>query len=95
MAVRFPSEFEVGQREVHHTPDAPRQSRVVGWQGKFRCDTSKPDGAPRKLLDVGRLHRLGWRHRIGLREGIESTYDWFRQNYDRAVLRPEAQTATV
>jgi GDP-L-fucose synthase len=58
-------------------------------------DPTKPDGTPRKLLDVGRLHRLGWRHRIGLREGIESTYDWFRQNYDRAVLHPEAQTAAV
>jgi GDP-L-fucose synthase len=58
-------------------------------------DPTKPDGTPRKLLDVGRLHRLGWRHRIGLREGIESTYDWFRQDYDLAVFRPEAQTAAV
>ena len=40
-------------------------------------DRSKPDGAPRKLLDVTKLHNLGWRHRIGLREGIESTYRWF------------------
>jgi len=41
-------------------------------------DTTKPDGMPRKLLDVRRLHDLGWRHRIGLRAGIASTYDWFR-----------------
>ncbi|MFI5006513.1 MAG: GDP-L-fucose synthase family protein [Solirubrobacterales bacterium] len=47
-------------------------------------DTSKPDGTPRKLLDVGRLHALGWRHRIGLREGIESSYQWFLENRDHA-----------
>lgn len=41
-------------------------------------DTSKPDGAPRKLLDVTRLHRLGWRHRIALDDGIRSTYNWFK-----------------
>jgi GDP-L-fucose synthase len=40
-------------------------------------DASKPDGAPRKLLDVTKLHNLGWRHRIALRNGIESTYRWF------------------
>jgi GDP-L-fucose synthase len=40
-------------------------------------DTSKPDGMPRKLLDVGRLHRLGWRHTIELRDGLASTYEWF------------------
>jgi GDP-L-fucose synthase len=40
-------------------------------------DSSKPDGMPRKLLDVSRLHALGWHHRIALREGIETTYRWF------------------
>ena len=48
-------------------------------------DASKPDGMPRKLLDVGKLHALGWRHRIGLRDGIASTYEWFLAN--RATLR--------
>lgn len=43
----------------------------------LRFDPSMPDGTPRKLLDVSRLHNLGWRHRVGLREGIESTYAWF------------------
>jgi GDP-L-fucose synthase len=43
----------------------------------LRFNTDKPDGAPRKLLDVSRIHALGWRHRIGLREGIASTYQWF------------------
>jgi len=47
-------------------------------------DPSKPDGMPRKLLDVGKLHALGWRHRIGLREGIASTYDWFARLSDHA-----------
>jgi GDP-L-fucose synthase len=43
-------------------------------------DLSKPDGSPRKLLDMSRLHALGWRHRIGLRDGITSSYEWFLRN---------------
>ena len=50
-------------------------------------DASKPDGTPRKLLDVSRLHALGWRHRIELREGIETTYAWFLANQDALVMR--------
>ena len=50
---------------------------IVYPQARLVFDTSKPDGMPRKLLDVSRLHALGWRHRIGLRDGIESTYQWF------------------
>ena len=53
---------------------------VVGFQGDLVWDTSKPDGTPRKLLDVSRVHDLGWRHSIELREGITRTYQWFRQN---------------
>jgi GDP-L-fucose synthase len=48
-------------------------------------DTSKPDGTPRKLLDVHRIEALGWRHRIGLRDGVASTYQWFL-NHQRAVV---------
>ena len=51
-------------------------------------DTSKPDGMPRKLLDVSRLYGLGWRHRIDLRDGIASTYEWFLAHHDS--LRTEA-----
>jgi Nucleoside-diphosphate-sugar epimerases len=51
--------------------------RVVGYRGDIRWDSSKPDGAPRKLLDVTRLHELGWRHRIGLEEGLRSLYEAF------------------
>ncbi len=53
---------------------------VVGYEGEIEWDTSKPDGTPRKLLDVSRLHALGWRARIGLREGIEQTYRWYCEN---------------
>ncbi len=52
-------------------------SSVVGFRGAVRFDASRPDGTPRKLLDVSRLHGLGWRARIGLREGIEQTYRWY------------------
>ena len=48
---------------------------------RLTFDTSKPDGTPRKLLDVSRLHTLGWRHRTALREGIASTYRWFLDNH--------------
>lgn len=56
-------------------------------------DTSKPDGAPRKLLDVSRLHALGWRHTIELEEGIERTYAWFREHHDSAVAGQRAHGA--
>lgn len=48
-------------------------------------DSTKPDGTPRKLLDVSPLHALGWRHSIELRDGIEQTYEWFCDNYEAAV----------
>ncbi|MFC1825541.1 hypothetical protein ACFL9T_22750, partial [Thermodesulfobacteriota bacterium] len=51
-----------------------------GFEGIIRFDKSKPDGAPRKLLDVSRLEELGWRHKISLREGIEKTYKWYAKN---------------
>jgi GDP-L-fucose synthase len=50
-------------------------------------DPTKPDGMPRKLLDVSRLHALGWRHRIELREGIRGTYQWFLENHEEAEMR--------
>jgi GDP-L-fucose synthase len=51
--------------------------RVVGYQGKLLFDPGKPDGTPRKLEDISRMHRLGWRHQVGLEEGIQRTYDWY------------------
>jgi GDP-L-fucose synthase len=55
---------------------------IVHPQAEIVYDTSKPDGTPRKLLDVSRLHALGWKHRIPLREGIASSYEWFLRHYD-------------
>jgi GDP-L-fucose synthase len=55
---------------------------VVGYPGEIVCDASKPDGTPRKLLDVTRLHALGWRARIPLREGIAGTYAWYLEHRD-------------
>lgn len=56
---------------------------VVGFQGELAWDTTKPDGTPRKLLDVSRLHDLGWHHATGLRKGIARTYEWFLQTSHR------------
>jgi GDP-L-fucose synthase len=53
---------------------------VVDFNGELTWDATKPDGTPRKLLDVSKIHALGWRHRIGLREGITRTYEWFLEH---------------
>ncbi len=53
---------------------------IVDYKGEMKFDTTKPDGTPRKLLDVSRLHNFGWKHKTGLREGIEKTYRWFLEN---------------
>jgi GDP-L-fucose synthase len=58
--------------------------RVVHPGAKIVWDSSKPDGSPRKLLDVSRLHALGWKHTISLGEGIERTYQWFLANHASA-----------
>jgi GDP-L-fucose synthase len=58
--------------------------REVGYEGALRFDTSKPDGTPRKLLDVSRMSALGWRPRIDLERGIEGTIAWYRDNLQRA-----------
>jgi GDP-L-fucose synthase len=55
-------------------------SRAVGFSGKTEWDTSKPDGTPRKLLDIGRIKELGWSPTIGLQEGVQSTYEWYLNN---------------
>jgi GDP-L-fucose synthase len=53
---------------------------VVGYQGEIAYDTSKPDGTPRKLLDVSKIHNLGWKHKIDLETGIRETYEWYKNN---------------
>ena len=63
---------------------AERVKDAVHPQAQLVFDPTKPDGAPRKLLDVSRLHALGWRHKIGLEEGIASSYRWFLENHATA-----------
>ncbi|WP_314043136.1 GDP-L-fucose synthase [Kingella denitrificans] len=58
-------------------------ARAVGYQGDILWDTSKPDGTPRKLLDVDLLKRLGWQYSVELDEGIKRTYQWFLQNQEK------------
>lgn len=61
-------------------------AKTVGYQGKIIFDTSKPDGAPRKLLDVSRLNKLGWRYKVDLAAGLAKTYQWYlAQNNVRKV----------
>ena len=58
-------------------------AQAVGYKGRVVFDASKPDGTPRKLLDVTRLHQLGWYHEISLEAGLASTYQWFLENQQR------------
>jgi len=60
-------------------------ARVVGYSGRIMFDSSRPDGTPRKLLDVSRLSALGWRARITLEQGIASTYEWYLAHASESV----------
>lgn len=55
--------------------------KIIGFKGDLVFDSSKPDGTPRKLLDVSKLHNMGWRHEVDLEQGIRMVYDDFRKNY--------------
>lgn len=59
---------------------ATLMQNIVGFNGKITNDITKPDGTPRKLLDVSKLHSLGWKHKIPLEDGIQKTYQWFLEN---------------
>ena len=73
-----PEIINVGSGEEISIADLVRLvMRVVGYRGKVTFDSSKPDGTPRKLLDVSRLNSLGWHYKIDLESGIRSTYEWF------------------
>ena len=63
-------------------------AEVVGWRGAFVFDRTKPDGVPRKQLDVSRLNRMGWRPRIGLRDGLAGTYRWYLEHRATADVTP-------
>lgn len=57
--------------------------KIIGHQGEIIWDSSKPDGTPRKLMDISKMHALGWKHQVQLEEGIQKTYNWFLENIDR------------
>jgi len=76
--INIGTEIEVTIREL-----AERVRAIVHPSAEIVFDKSKPDGTPRKLLDVSRLHRLGWRHQIELDNGIATTYQWFLDHPDK------------
>lgn len=56
--------------------------QAVGHEGEIVWDSTKPDGTPRKLMDISKMHGLGWKHKTGLDAGIQNTYSWFLENHD-------------
>ena len=59
---------------------ASKIAEIVNYDGELVFDTSKPDGAPRKILDVSKLHKMGWIHKINLKDGLDKTYSWYLEN---------------
>ncbi len=57
--------------------------KIVGHEGKIDWDRSKPDGSPRKLMDISKMHKLGWHHKVDLENGIQKTYKWFLENLNK------------
>ena len=60
---------------------------AIGYEGEFEFDASKPDGTPRKLVDVTKINALGWRAKIDLKDGIAATYRWFCEALEGGHLR--------
>ena len=58
----------------------------MGYEGQIIWNKDMPDGTPRKLTDVTKLHGLGWNHKVDLEEGVMLAYDWFKENVDRARM---------
>lgn len=56
---------------------------VIGYQGTIQWDSAKPDGAPRKLLNIQKLNSLGWRSKVGLEKGLLTTYQWFLSHQEK------------
>lgn len=73
-------------KEVTIKELADTVQRVVGYQGEVVWNEDMPDGTPRKLTDVTKLHNLGWNHKVELEEGVQLAYDWFRENVEDARL---------
>ena len=75
--------YNVGTGEdltIKHLAETIQQ--ITGHKGEIIWDSTKPDGTPRKLMDVTKMHDLGWKHKIELQEGIQKTYNWFLENSD-------------
>src|SRR5688572_3558486 len=80
------SHINIGtSEEISISETARLISEIVGYQGNIEFDGSRPDGTMRKVMDVSRLHELGWRHSTGLRDGLAEVYGWYSQNYRPAV----------
>lgn len=60
--------------------------KTVGYEGEIVWNHDMPDGTPRKLTDVSKLHKIGWTHKVELEEGVKLAYDWFRENVDSARM---------
>ena len=73
-------------KEVTIKELAETVKKVVGYEGEIFWNTDMPDGTPRKLTDVTKLHSLGWHHKVDLEEGVELAYQWFKENVDRARM---------
>lgn len=56
--------------------------KIVDFKGEIVWDSTKPDGTPRKLMDISKMHQLGWKHKVDLEEGISLTYNWFKENVE-------------
>ena len=54
--------------------------KTVGFEGTVEFDAAKPDGTPRKLIDVSKLHSLGWTHKVEIEDGVEKLYEWYQQS---------------
>ncbi|MFW2488481.1 GDP-L-fucose synthase family protein [Clostridium chromiireducens] len=75
--------FNIGTgKEISIRGLAEMVKEVVGYEGELVFDASKPDGTPRKLLDVSRIEEAGWKYKVELRDGIEKAYKWFIENYN-------------
>jgi GDP-L-fucose synthase len=69
-----------GEHDVTIRELAETIADVVGWKGEIRWDSSKPNGTPRKLMDVSKMSELGWSAQTSLRQGIEKTWKWYREH---------------
>jgi GDP-L-fucose synthase len=67
-------------REMTILKMAESIARVIGWKGAFTCDRSKPDGMPRKVMDVSRLRALGWSAKTDFESGMREAYQWYVAN---------------